>query len=226
MTSYTITPKTFLHRENTKHDSIALDVILSPNWEIFPYRQWHNDIYFVHDAAYKRYVYTGALLALIVGSIAYFRTTTPSDLIASGSYETLTPQSLLEQINTYRFAQGLPALTSNAALMHMAQLKADDMASRQYYGHLNADGKDIFQANPQYSVGEENVGETLALGFDTPITVASAWEHDPASLKSIDNSVYTDAGVGIARGKWIDGSIKTFVVLEVGEPATEGISHY
>lgn len=50
---------------------------------------------------------------------------------------TVTPETLLEELNSRRAAIGVPALTLDEDLNRSAQAKCDEMHEQNYYGHIN-----------------------------------------------------------------------------------------
>ena len=122
--------------------------------------------------------------------------------------------------NQERASLGLGELQTNEALRIAAQAKADDMAKKGYFAHVNPDGK-----NPWYWIDKtgytyKSAGENLAVNFDYSKDVVQAWMNSPTHKANIVKAKYQEIGVGIAEG-FYQGRPTVFVVQMFGTPKGE-----
>lgn len=127
---------------------------------------------------------------------------------SAASHHAVAPSSLelraFELINERRRAEGLPALAWDGDLAHMARQHSDDMARREFFNHVDPDGRDMSERACALGVaGWSAMGENIAYnqGFDDP--AAFAVERWLGSTKHRDNvlrTAYTHTAVGAARG--------------------------
>ncbi|HEY7022390.1 MAG TPA: CAP domain-containing protein [Ktedonobacterales bacterium] len=118
---------------------------------------------------------------------------------------TATPKSdflsrVIARTNSYRVANGCPALTTNAILMGTAQAHSQEMALRDYVGHNSADGTSPWDRIKAAGYNYRLVAENIAWGATSPEQVVDAWffESPPndAHRKNILNCGLHEIGVG------------------------------
>jgi uncharacterized protein YkwD len=118
---------------------------------------------------------------------------------------TATPRSdfisrVIARTNSYRLANGCPALTMNAILMGTAQGHSQEMALRDYVGHNSADGTSPWDRIKAADYNYQLVAENIAWGATSPEQVVDAWffESPPndAHRKNILNCGLHEIGVG------------------------------
>lgn len=140
-----------------------------------------------------------------------------------GYASTTSPQSLLEQTNKKREAAHADDLKLNDVLEYAAQLKAQDMAKRDYWSHITPDGKQpwyfIDKAGYEYSQAAEN----LAYGFNSSSNTIDGWMNSTEHRESMLNSDYSDVGFGIANSPdYQNHGPETIVVALYGKPQKPG----
>ena len=134
-------------------------------------------------------------------------TTTPSmtPTKAPAIAATATPKSdfvsrVIARTNSYRVANGCPALAVNAILMGTAQAHSQEMALRDYVGHNSADGTSPWDRIKAAGYNYRLVAENIAWGAISPEKVVDAWffETPPndAHRKNILNCGLREIGVG------------------------------
>jgi uncharacterized protein YkwD len=119
-----------------------------------------------------------------------------------------TADALLLAVNTRRVEAGLPGLKSTPELTRIAQLRAEDMLVRDYFGHLDPiSGTPLVELllKSEGFTGRvaENLYATDAPEKDVVDQVVSAWFESPSHRANLldPNLVYT--GVGLAGdGTW------------------------
>lgn len=130
------------------------------------------------------------------------------------SLPTLRTQ-ILALVNKERAAAGLDPLTYSRLLEVSAQAYATRMANENFFGHVAPDGqtlKDRISATSYYDrsfllsckcVPGFALGENLARGQKTPQEVVDAWMRSPSHRDAILNPDYSDIGVGVSAGYWV-----------------------
>lgn len=102
-------------------------------------------------------------------------------------------------VNQQRAANGLPALTVNSALSHMARLKSQDMINNNYFSHQSPTYGSPFDMMKQFGISFTAAGENIAYGQPTAQAVMDAWMNSPGHRANILNSSYTQIGVGAVQ---------------------------
>ena len=125
---------------------------------------------------------------------------------------------LVALANADRAAQGVGALTESALLNVAAQKKADDMARQGYFAHTAPDGTAPWKWFTSVGYYFTRAGENLAMNFEDPQKLESAWMASPTHRANILKATYTHLGVGVARGTYL-GRPVTFVVQFFATPA-------
>jgi uncharacterized protein YkwD len=134
-------------------------------------------------------------------------TTTPTTPASAATSITAiaTPRSdfisrVLARTNSYRLANGCPALTVNTILMGTAQGHSREMALSAYVGHNSADGTSPWDRIKAAGYTYRLVAENIAWGATSPEQVVDAWffESPPndAHRKNILNCGLHETGVG------------------------------
>lgn len=122
---------------------------------------------------------------------------------------------VLTLVNNARANVGLPPLVRNAALEASAQAYAAQMNRENFFGHTDPKGKtlkDRIDAVGYYSAGVSAdchcvkgyaLGENLARGQRTPEEVVRSWLESPSHREAILGADFTDLGVGVQSGVWV-----------------------
>lgn len=134
-----------------------------------------------------------------------------------GDTTSITVQDLLKYTNLNREAHGLAPLTLNADLTHAAQLKAQDMFTKNYWAHVSPDGTTPWVWIKDSGYNYLYAGENLARGFTTSQDVVTAWMNSPEHRENILSPHYIDIGFAIQDGT-LTGTQTTLVVQELGSP--------
>ncbi len=113
-------------------------------------------------------------------------------------------EKMLTMINAIRSALGLSTIALNAQLSTLAQQHSDDMVARNFFGHVNLEGKSPEDRRKKAQYPTE-VGENLA----NSSTLSSAMQgllRSPIHRANILTPHWTQVGIGIAQSS--DGSLK------------------
>jgi len=129
----------------------------------------------------------------------------------------ILPGVLTGLTNEERQNVDLPPLKENQLLVHAAQLKAQDMASKGYFAHTSPDGKSPWYWLSEVGYSYRYAGENLAVNFFESIDVAHAWMNSPTHAANVVKPAYTEIGIGTARGIY-QGRNTVFVAQFFGTP--------
>ncbi len=96
-----------------------------------------------------------------------------------------------------------PPLKENKKLDKSAQMKVDDMFTKQYFEHVSPSGVGVSDLGDKVSYEYIIIGENLALGnFKDAESLLSAWMASPGHRANILNDKYTEIGVAVGRGQF------------------------
>jgi uncharacterized protein YkwD len=130
----------------------------------------------------------------------------------------LNQQDIIILTNSERLQMGLSALTFNATLSLIAEVKAKDMIAKQYFAHVSPSGVDVANLAVEYGYQYKNIGENLALGdFDDSLDVVNGWMNSPGHRANILNTDFTEIGVVAIVGNY-NGRSVWYSVQEFGRP--------
>lgn len=98
--------------------------------------------------------------------------------------------------NVIRAENGLAPVTLNSELQAAASDHSDDMAVRDYFGHVNLDGQQPWDRALEAGYDYQTVGENIAAGQLTPAEVVQAWYESASHRENILNGDFTEIGIG------------------------------
>lgn len=102
----------------------------------------------------------------------------------------------LNEINTYRLSNGLPALTLSSTLSVAAQGHNNDMGMQGFFSHYSPDGRSpwdrIRVAGYWYNT---YMGENIAAGYETAGRVFIGWKNSPGHNANMLNGNYYAIGI-------------------------------
>lgn len=133
------------------------------------------------------------------------------------AYSTEMSQSnLLSGTNASRSANGLGPLTLNNQLSTSAQMKAQDMADKNYWAHVAPDGTQPWYFFERAGYAYIRAGENLAYGFNTSQGAVDGWMNSPSHRANILGE-YTEVGFGFVNAPDYQSSgQQTIVVAHYG----------
>lgn len=132
----------------------------------------------------------------------------------------MSVQSLLDDTNQQRVANGESNLSLNTQLDQAAQAKADDMAARDYWSHNTPDGQTPWTFITTAGYSYHTAGENLAYGFTTAADTLTGWMNSAGHRANILNTSFVDVGFGIANSPNYQGTgPETIVVAMYASPA-------
>lgn len=109
----------------------------------------------------------------------------------------MTPQEIINQTNTYRKSQGLPALKDDPQLTKAATDAAKDMVSKGYFSHVSSDGKNPWDWIKGSGYPYSYSGQNLAKDFSSATDTLAAWKASPNHNKNLLSKNYQDVGVAV-----------------------------
>lgn len=136
-----------------------------------------------------------------------------SDFLVS----TVLPAVIVELTNEERGSDALVTLRRNSLLDTAATLKAQDMANNEYFAHYSPKGISPWYWFDFAGYDYLHAGENLAVHFTDSTDVVEAWMKSPTHRANIMNGIYTEIGVGTAKGVY-KGAPTVFVVQLFGSP--------
>lgn len=162
-----------------------------------------------------------AMLAMVVLVVLSFTVANLHSLIWIGSnwmVSTILPAVIVDLTNDQRKDQALSSLRRNPLLDEAARMKAEHMASQEYFAHYSPDGVSpwFWFGRAQYNF--VHAGENLAIHFTDSGEVVEAWMDSPTHRANIMNGNYSEIGVGTAEGTY-EGFATVYVVQMFGTPA-------
>ena len=113
---------------------------------------------------------------------------------------TLTPQTVLGQVNTERFRHGIGPLRLDADLSVAASRKAADMVARGYFAHNDPEGAPPWRWLDDVAYDYHYAGENLAIGFTSVAEEHVAWMASDFHRRNILNASYDETGIAVVEG--------------------------
>ncbi len=142
-------------------------------------------------------------------------TSSPAPVPSEGN---LTVNGIILATNKERVQHSDKALTESRKLDASAQVKANDILTRQYFEHTAPDGKTVSDLVVVQGYTYIKIGENLALGdFKSDTDVVTAWMNSPSHRANILDAAFTEIGVGVAHGMY-QGHIVYVAVQHFGRP--------
>lgn len=170
---------------------------------------------------YKPLVFTaGGVAVVVIGLLlvqaAYVLQTTlvfsQTNFLAS-----VLPGVLSTLANEDRAKNGAGALVYDPLLAEAAQLKAEDMATKGYFAHVDPSGHAPWYWLDTVGYQYSYAGENLAVDFLDSEDVEEAWMNSPTHRANIVKPQYSRIGIGTAEGVY-EGQKTTFVVQFFATP--------
>lgn len=138
--------------------------------------------------------------------------------LQAASAASLSASEVATLTNKERTKRGLKALTVNGQLQAMAEAKAADILTQQYFEHVSPDGKTLVDLAKEAGYGYTLVGENLALGnFGSSAAVVKGWMNSPGHRANILKGKFTEIGIATVTGTY-KGREVWVSVQEFGRP--------
>lgn len=131
----------------------------------------------------------------------------------AGGTSSADTSSMISLVNQSRSQSGLNALNSNGDLARLANMKAADIVSKNYFSHTSPTYGSPFDMMKSNGVSYLYAGENLAINQDVQ-SAETDLMNSPEHKANILNHNFTDIGVGVAQKS--DGS-KVYVQMFIGK---------
>jgi len=125
----------------------------------------------------------------------------------------ITKSVLIELTNKTRKFYGLSPLNENPILEEAAKLKAQDMLSKNYFGHKSPEGLWAWNLMERLGYKYQVAGENLAIGFLDSEEVHKAWLNSPSHRANILNPSFREIGISVLKGNFQGNEV--YLVVEV-----------
>jgi len=159
----------------------------------------------------------GALIAVMLLVQAAYVVQTKIVFLKTDFLASVLPGVLATLTNEDRTDAGVSPLVEDAQLARAAQMKADDMAARGYFAHVDPEGRQPWHWFEKAGYDYTYAGENLAVNFSDSEDVEKAWMNSPTHRANIVKGQYTRVGFGVAKGSY-QGKETTFVVQFFATP--------
>lgn len=164
----------------------------------------------------KRLRETFALILTVTVTFISFFVGVPAQAQTT-STSALTKANVIALANTDRSAVGVGKVVEDPLLDKAAQAKANDMAAKGYFSHVDPSGNAPWVWFKKVGYYYWSAGENLAVNFNDATTLNNAWVNSPTHYANLINGVYTRMGIGIAQGTY-QGKKATFIVQFFANP--------
>ena len=121
--------------------------------------------------------------------------------------------ALIQMANGERAIEGLPPLTENSILNHVAYLKAQDMVKNDYFAHWSPAGLSPWHWFNEAGYNFSYAGENLAMGFLDAKNIHREWLASPTHRDNIVEENYSDIGIAVVEKDFYGK--RTFLVVQV-----------
>lgn len=144
-----------------------------------------------------------------------------SDTMTPSALGDINQSDVWNLTNAERVKMGLRPLSYSKKLNAIAQEKANDMLTRQYFEHESPTGVGIKELSENFGYAYLSIGENLALGdFASSSAVVDGWMNSPGHRANILKKDFSEIGISAIQGNY-HGDEVWFVVQEFGRPLSE-----
>lgn len=138
--------------------------------------------------------------------------------LATATENRLTDDGVFFGTNAERAKQSVPELKRSSILDKSAEIKLNDMFSKQYFEHVSPDGSSVSDLASFVGYKFLIVGENLALGnFAGDSKVIAAWMASEGHRANILDKRYTEMGIAVGYGMY-KGRMQWLAVQHFARP--------
>ncbi|KNB70349.1 CAP domain-containing protein [Brevibacillus reuszeri] len=112
-------------------------------------------------------------------------------------------KQITDLVNQERAKAGLKPVELDASLNKVAQAKAADMSSNNYFDHTSPTYGSPSDMMKQFGVSSMTAGENIAMGQRTAEEVMNQWMNSEGHRQNIMNPSFAKIGVGFVNGYWV-----------------------
>ncbi len=128
---------------------------------------------------------------------------------------------VIDLTNDERTNAGLSQISEDSLLDRIAQMRVDDMFTRQYFEHTTPTGETVSGISTNAGYYYITIGENIALGnFQGAKGLVEAWMASPGHRANILNKNYTEIGVASKQGTY-KGQTVTIAAQVFGRPLSD-----
>ncbi len=110
-------------------------------------------------------------------------------------------QVMLRLVNEYRAQNGLVQLKVSISLTRSADWMSADMAAKNYFGHVDSQGRDPFVRMAAFGYGyPATKGENLAAGYNDAVRTFNQWKNSAGHNATMLNPNFKVIGIARAYG--------------------------
>jgi uncharacterized protein YkwD len=143
-----------------------------------------------------------ALVAVLGAAIAVPGAATATVTTLDEAGLTAAESAMVSTLNADRTAVGLVGVRVDARLMAIARARSDDMVAKGYFGHVQPDGRNVFDILTAQHITWYNAGEIIASNnypLDSTVSAANRqWLGSPGHYAIITSADFNYIGVGLA----------------------------
>jgi uncharacterized protein YkwD len=113
--------------------------------------------------------------------------------------------AVVQLVNGHRERLGCQHLHWDPELASVAFAYSREMHDRQFFGHVDPDGRGVLYRLRQARIRFQQAAENLARGFregDQAGSVVAAWLNSPDHRQNIENCSYHRTGLGVYSTYW------------------------
>ncbi|PLX27473.1 hypothetical protein C0581_03430 [Candidatus Parcubacteria bacterium] len=126
-------------------------------------------------------------------------------------------EKIIDLTNEIRTKKGLEPLRPFIKLYNSGQLKAQDMAEKEYFEHVGPDGRGLKDYMGTVEYEYKYAGENLAMGFADAQSLVNAWVNSPTHYANLIDTDYSEFGIGMRVGEF-EGMPTVYVAQHFGAP--------
>ena len=119
-----------------------------------------------------------------------------SNKTTTNSAMTADEQEVFNLINQQRTNNGLSALKMDSEVQRVAKIKAQDMATNNYFSHTSPTYGSPFDMLSSFKISYKSAGENIA-GNSSNKAAVTAWMNSSGHKANILNSSYNYTGIGV-----------------------------
>ncbi|MEA1980300.1 MAG: CAP domain-containing protein [candidate division Zixibacteria bacterium] len=106
-------------------------------------------------------------------------------------------KNIFENINVERQKENIPSLVINETLMHIAEIRVNDMINNDYFSHQDPNGLMPWDIAIQENYNYQIIGENLALDWIQTESAINAWMESDTHKENILNTKFNETGIAI-----------------------------
>ncbi|MFA7662976.1 MAG: CAP domain-containing protein [Patescibacteria group bacterium] len=169
--------------------------------------------HFLHT---KRVVFYGLFFLMVKVILMAFVLFLPNEAFVLPDVLAEEQRQIVALTNKARVEKGLPALKIVTKLNASAQLKADDMSTKEYFAHTE-NNQNVVTWLKLAGYDYRAAGENLAVGFSTAEDIVNAWKNSPTHYANLIDTDFIDLGVGVAGGMY-NNQPTVFIAQHLASP--------